>query len=308
MFKKTDFGLRLRNILLAIVLFTGMSSISMRAGTIIDNFNDGNDQGWSYWPGNNGASFGVQASGDYRIKISASAGAGLGFTTRLDAVYQDFYLSVDLVDWDKRPWPANLGTFGLFARGVGLQSSAPGDAYAFVIRPNQQGGAVGFVAVQIFRFQAAQTSLSSKQFQMDLTKKYRLTFSGQEDLLRGEIYALDDLSKPIVTLEAHDHVLTAGVAGLVAYDYASFASLGEKPADFTADNYFSAPSIPPQVTIVPAVQVSWPSIAGGYVLVGSGDLAGLWGPITNQIFQAGSQTAVSIPLSDHMMFFQLRAP
>src|SRR5690349_763526 len=101
---------------------------------IVDDFNDGNDNGWTRYdpigtvlPGLATFSF---PNGGYRIQTAASpapgqVGPGRAGSFRMETSYTDFYITVDILNFDTNVNQA----FGILARvtDIGLGTS---DGYA----------------------------------------------------------------------------------------------------------------------------------------------------------------------------------
>ncbi|MEY2409568.1 MAG: hypothetical protein QOF48_2238 [Verrucomicrobiota bacterium] len=236
-----------------------------------DDFNDGNDTGWTrYAPL---GSFGVPGffsfpNGGYRLETRTATGnasnPGRIGSIRMDAVYTNFYLSVDVVDWKDNTRQA----FGLLARlqNVGLGTTK---GYAFTY---ERGSGVTMTsgATDISRItNEAPTSLPTgpDAYHMNPAKDYRFTFSGRGSALEGSIYELPNVTTPVLTISTTDSTYTNGVCGLVAYDNSG----GLGVTDVTFDNYFAADIKPPRLTYefnesFKEFILRWPPEYAGWVL------------------------------------------
>src|SRR5437867_10071288 len=94
--------------LAAVVLLTFGLACALQAQS--DNFDDGNDQGWTHYDpikvavGSDRGTW-TFPSGAYRIQSLASPapstlGPGRIASLRTDVTYSDFYLAADIVGWD----------------------------------------------------------------------------------------------------------------------------------------------------------------------------------------------------------------
>ena len=205
------------------------------AATVVDDFNDGNDQGWTHYDPL--AAFGAAGSytvsgGTYRLQAppspnQAALGPGRAGSLRLDTGFDDFFVSVDLVNWVDTADQA----FGLLAR---IQEPGLGttDGYGFLYVPADRD-------FEIERFDNEANDIIGPiiGFTLDPARDYRMTFSGTADMLTGEVFDLADLATPLVTVVAFDVTYSTGVTGLLVAD----ASSGGVSSDATFDNFFAVP-------------------------------------------------------------------
>lgn len=217
-----------------------------------DNFDDGNDAGWTrYDPisvaisGPPFASF-TFPSGAYRIAALPSPNPGaLGparaGSFRTDVSYSDFYMSVDIVSWDFSLDQA----IGLFAR---TRQIGPGTTDGYVFNYNPRESVVGGIVtgqVQINRVidEASDETIAEFDITLDPTQNnYRFVFSGEGSTLRGQIFTIADPNTAVVQLSATDTMWTSGFSGIFVYDN---TSAGDQNAVATFDNYLAAATAPP---------------------------------------------------------------
>jgi hypothetical protein len=194
-----------------------------------DNFNDGNDTGWSrYSPlGVVGApatfSF---PNGGYRIQAPTSPdpgqfGPARAGSFRQDATYSQFYVSVDMVDWDNTLDQA----FGILAR-VSTPGLGTTDGYAFSYSVD------GSIDISLVNNEAP-TGLGDANVMLDPAQDYRLVFEGNGPELVGRVFDLRDLITPVATATGNDATYASGIAGVFIFDNSG----GGQPADATFDNY-----------------------------------------------------------------------
>jgi hypothetical protein len=211
-----------------------------------DNFNDGNDQGWTHYdplaPFGAGGSFAV-SGGTYRIQAPPPpnptvVGPGRAGSLRLDTNFADFFISVDVVDWVDTADQA----FGIIARirdaGIGTT-----DGYGFIYVPVDRN-------FEIDRFDNEDNTAISPfvDLTLDPQRDYRFTFSGKGEEFTGEVFDLADLSTPLITVSAFDSTYADGVTGLLVAD----ASSGGVFSDATFDNFHSTIPEPQSLTLVAA--------------------------------------------------------
>lgn len=262
-----------------------------------DDFNDGTDQPeWTQYDplktmvGTNIATFSFP-NGGYRIQTyrtpNPQFGPGRAGSLREDVTYTDFYITVDIVDWN-----TNLNqAFGIMARvtQVGFNSS---DGYAMTwdrgggdldisrfVNENPAGGGGGAVGVT-----------GNDRANLVAGKVYRMVFIGKGAQLTGEIYELPNLRTPLASITGTDTAFASGVAGLIIYDNAATAS--QAGTDTTFDNYFALPVQPPRLEIQALdfgdMLISWPIEPTNYVLQATSTLGVDWTDITQDI---GEDTA-----------------
>jgi hypothetical protein len=262
-----------------------------------DDFNDGNDTGWTrYDPfASLGANI-VQWSypnGGYRIRTLvpspnfALAGPGRGGSLRSE-IYTDFYISVDLVNWNNSlPQSA-----GILARvtNAGLGSTL---GYAFTWdRGNPTSDTAGDVDISRITGEAPTgvTVTGSDRLHIEPGKSYRLVFIGRGPTLEGRVYELPDTTTPKVAVIGTDSTYVSGAGGLVIYDNSTG---GTNVCDVTFDNFYTQDIEPPRLKMTDQSfgtwELSWPKEASAYVLQSSTVLSGSaqdWTDIT-----VGVQTA-----------------
>jgi len=218
-----------------------------------DDFDDGNDTGWTrYSPL---APYGVSGvfsfpNGGYRIQTTSPSpnptalGNARTGSLRPGTTYTDFYISVDIVNWnDALPQAA-----GILAR-VGTPGLGMTTGYAFTW--SRGSGATGG-DMDISRIDGETphgvTVTGNDKYHFTPGQKYRLVFIGKGITLEGRIYALPDVTTPVVTIIGDDtkpNPYTSGTSGLVVYDNSSAAN---NLSDTTFDNWFAGDIEPPKLT------------------------------------------------------------
>lgn len=227
----------------ALLISLGAASGSLRAA-IVDNFNDGDDVGWTHY--NPLGAYGVSAtysfpSGGYRISLPAFNHPQLKYSRagslHLGTSYTEFHQSVDVTDW------TGGAGFGLLARvgNVGLGQTT---GYTFHYDSN--------IATLFVAFMVGESPWYYTGTEVGLTlypqKQYRMTFGGIGNDLTGQIFDLADPGVALAPISITDQVTTivpdnvahtpytSGLSGLV------LASGWGAPA-VTFDN-FSVSSVP----------------------------------------------------------------
>lgn len=244
------------------------------AWTQSDNFNDGNDTGWTrYDPigmvaGTSIATFSFP-NGAYRIQTSARppqvpaiAGPPRAGSFRTDVVYQDFYVAVDVVAWDQEVNQA----FGLLAR-LKDHNQGPGqiDGYSLTWGPDPLGVYINRIT------QEAPTGITSGDATLALSpgRSYRFVFVGKGASLTGRVYELPNLTTPVKEVSATDSTYTEGLVGLFVFDNSNANNI----ADATFENFLALVTEPPRLSIslnaFGEAEVTWPIDAGPFRLQSS---------------------------------------
>ena len=218
--------------LVALTLFlAGLAGIS-NALAQSDDFNDGNDTGWTRYDPL--SAFGAPAtfsfpSGGYRIQSAASPNPGLlgpgrAGSLRNDQSYSDFAVVFDLVDWNNTQDQA----FGALAR-VSQAGLGTTDGYAFTYSTD---GSIDISRIN----DETPTGLGSAAITLSTANDYRFVFTGLGTVLVGQVFNLADLSTPLATASGFDAAFATGVNGLLVFDN---SPAGTGATDATFDNYFA---------------------------------------------------------------------
>jgi hypothetical protein len=256
--------------------------LSVPASAQTDDFNDGNDAGWSRYAPLTG--FGAAATytvtnGVYHITSAASPNEEQLGPSRAGAlrsqVYGTFYVSVDLVHWD----PAEDTSLGVLARisSAGLGTT---NGYAFTYQGKDTD-------VQISRVDnEAPTDLSgSIELTLAPGGSYRMVFFGVGSYLEGRIYDLNDLMTPLITATGFDSTHASGTTGLVVFaDENTRAAAG-----FDNSSAHGGGIAPPELVIAGGeLRLDWDAVSSlGYIPEWSVDL-GQWSPLTAQGVESGA--------------------
>ena len=215
----------------SLALFMSLSPVAL-AGQVSDDFNDGDDLGWTRL--NPLSDFGVNTTYSfpggmsYRMQATASPnpdalGQSRIGSLRSDANFTAFRISMDLVSFD----PAIEQDVGILARvttpGLGTLN---GYSATFDIDEGR---------VFISRIDAEEPSgVGDVDAVLNPENDYRLVFHGFKGRFLVEVYDVADLANPIALAEGEDETYQNGGAGL-------FGNAGQPTGvlDFTLDNYVS---------------------------------------------------------------------
>ena len=256
-----------------------------------DNFDDGNDAGWMRYDPFTSAGVGLAAwgftNGGYRIRTTAPSpnaqqlGAGRAGSIRSE-VYTNFYIAVDVVNWDDTlPHAA-----GILARvqtpGLGTTTG-----YAFTWdRGNPASPTAGDVDISRITGESPSgvTVSGADQIHLEPGKSYRFVFIGRGTQLEGRVYELPDTITPKVTVIGDDPTYSFGTGGLVIYDNSTGST---NICDVTFDNFFATVVEPPRIQIKDILsgyyELSWPREAAEFVLQSSPVLPGSAGDWTDEL-------------------------
>ncbi len=276
--------------LVAGILMAGSVSNAL-SQVFTDNFNDGNDTGWDRYDtiGSHPA-FPDQGtwtfpSGGYRMQAAASPAPSAVGPARIGSlrsqVYTDFYVAVDVLNWND----TIDQSFGPFAR---LTDIGLGTTKGYVMTYQ-----VGSKDIDITRVTGEAAERSVRQngegdITLELGKSYRFVFMGKGALLTARVYDLSDLVNPLVEISGTDtEPYASGVNGLLVYDNSNTA---DSSADATFDNYFEADIEPPVLRMTSQSfgdwMLSWPAEASQFVLQTATAMTGNaadWTDVTDNI-------------------------
>jgi hypothetical protein len=210
--------------------FYGLLLTSGSAVTVFDDFNDGNDTGWTR--SSPLAGFGAGGvftfpSGGYSISAPASPnpsalGPGRAASLRNDASQTQFEVYADLIDWDVTK-PAMV--MGVLARvsSFGLGTTT---GYGLIYTNG---------TLQMIRITAeAGTTIATTPVSISITNDYRIRFTGDGANLAGELYDLAAPSVSIANVAFTDATYASGVPGVFVYDGSGG---GATTATATFDNF-----------------------------------------------------------------------
>lgn len=263
-----------------------------------DDFNDGNDVGWTRYDPL--AGFNLTAtysfpSGGYRLQTTyltmMANNPGRCGSVRQESL-SDFYVAVDVVNWNPN-LRQSLGVLGR-VNTPGLQSTT---GYAFTWdRGNPTSSTSGDVDISKITGEVpAEVPLSTitnaygvgDAFRLTNGNSYRFVFIGRGTQLEGRIYQLPDLTLPRLVVQGTDGTYASGRCGLVVFDNTG----GQGQTDATFDNWFMSDVEPPRIVISDAnpqtgdLVLTWPGYASNFVFECSSVLPNVtWSPVVGTIF------------------------
>jgi len=212
----------------------------------IDNFDDGNDNGWQRFDpissaiGSNWVTFDASSKA-LNIKapgqnLNPQLGPSRGAVFRPD-IYSDFWISADIVDWD----PSQRQAIGILARIQPNPSLGTARGYLLSFQPQEND-------IQITRLVGEQPDGyigddPQLTIQPQPSEGVRLVFIGKGNLLTGRAYSLSDPNLLLAESSGTDNNFFQGVAGLLTFD---FSTGGNSSIDATFDNYAAGAEEPYQ--------------------------------------------------------------
>lgn len=261
----------LAGVLCGVALFASTCPVFAQS----DDFNDGNDLGWSrYDPiGSHPqlpdiASYSV-INGAYRIWTTPSplaevVGPARAGSIRTDVTYTDFYVTVDLVDWDET-LQQSVGILGRVT-DIGL-----GTTDGYVLTYNFLGQDIDitqFTNEDPAAPNGRNLPLSGPdELIMEKGKSYRMVFWGRRTELGARIFELPNLTTPLLDVTTTDTTFASGYCGLLVYDNSDAANMA---TDATFDNYSALTEEPPVIEMVDLgfglLNVQWAGRAGSFKL------------------------------------------
>ncbi|MFP6872987.1 MAG: hypothetical protein VCA55_05695 [Verrucomicrobiales bacterium] len=279
-----------------------------------DNFDDGNDNGWSHhdpigsFVGVSWVTFDASSKA-YKITANPTPNAQLG-PSRGAAfqanIYSDFWVSVDIKDWD----PSLRQAIGVLARIQPDPSLGNAQGYLLSYQPQEND-------IQITRLVGEQPDgyigedpVLSPQPQPG--EGLRLVFAGNGNTLTGRAYSISDPDILLAETSGTDNSFTEGISGVLTFD---FSDAGDSPINATFDNYFAAKEEPYKFGIIGArivgnnLLIDFLSKPGNfYAIEQSNDLEN-WLEIDDGIEGvAGDRTTVTVPfIAGGKLFFRLSA-
>lgn len=230
---------------LALCLLVGLP---YQAASQSDNFDDGDDVGWTRYDRTGTAAFSFP-SGGYHIEGVYAGSTPLVFSTRSD-VYTNFYAAVDLVAWDDNTMTNARSAIGLAFRATDIGFGTTKSLVAYWT-PAINGGGNRLFSIFYIWNDTPLAAVAATIVTLEPTNTYRMVVTGVGDFLEGKVYDLKDLTKPVAYIAGH---LTG--LGLEAFDLPPSGKCGlflfsrnNTTVNVTCDNYIAAEFDP---GIVPA--------------------------------------------------------
>ncbi len=210
-----------------------------------DDFNDGNDVGWTRYnplgPLGGSASYGFP-SGAYRITAPASPSPELLGPARAGslfpaATFRRARVEVDLFGW----LPTLTQSAGVFARAAELGlGTTTGYTYNYNVLS-------GFHQINLVLRENAARVVNESIFRLNSEHRYRMIFTATDNRFLGRLYSSTNSLVPIHSLFGTDDTLTAGQSGVFVFAIDPLARL-----DARFDNYVASTPDKVRATILDA--------------------------------------------------------
>ncbi len=168
-----------------------------------DDFDDGTlGEEWTRFP-NDAATTVTHLDGRVRFQAANSGFAGLD---REDISLSEFYVAIDLIDWD----PSFNPIFGLATR------TQPGSSGGYVC---QYGGLLpeipeGGFSIRKFGNNGDDVLSVDTSVRFEAGRSYRILFTGKGTHLTAKVYGLEDLESPLSQIETNDSQYASGFVGI----------------------------------------------------------------------------------------------
>ncbi len=253
-----------------LLLASLLPALPFRLPAAFDDFDDGNDDGWTRFDPLNSAGVAgpVEFSfpnGAYRlvapVPAVGAAGPARAFTYLAGQEYTDFYAAVDIVNWDDSINQA-FGILGR-ARNIGLGQTT---GYVCNYDPNQTGSRPGG-QFQMNRVtgEAEDGTIAAADIKLISGRSYRFVCIGAGATLSAHVFDLEDLTSPLVSIAANgandDRAVTypEGAFGLFNF-YRGDATDPIGIPDVTFDN-FEVHAANPFPSLLPGIAHGKPGLA-----------------------------------------------
>jgi len=142
---------------------------------------------------------------------------------------------------------------------------------------------------------------------LDPADWYRLVVRVESNSMTGELYRRDDLAAPLATTSIPlGEPLTPGGFIVVAVDRAGFAGIVHNGVTAEFDNLFATQGkAEPDLTIEPAVILTWPVWTAGFTLESADSVDGPWSPTGATATLTDEGNVVSVKTAGHGQYFRL---
>ncbi len=230
---------------IAVALRFASVSVSALALAQSDNFDDGNDAGWTHYSPL--SAFGAGAaytypSGSYRVAAPASPapdqlGPQRAGSLRQEKTYSRIQLATDILDWNN----GINQSLGLIAR-VGNLGIGTTTGYTY-----NYNTVSGFHQLNLVLNEAATRQVNESPFKVNPRHRYRMVFTLVGTQLLGQMFSATNAAVPLHSVFGRDDNHESGTAGLFAF---ALDALG--PIDARFDNYSAAVPAKVRATLLDA--------------------------------------------------------
>jgi len=216
-----------------------------------DDFDDGNDNGWTRYSPltllGAAVAFGFPDDGlggkAYRLQCPAPAFPDFGPARALSyrsEIHSDFFAAVDLVAW--APELHQASGFVFRGENIGLATTT---GYIFNYNTQQAAGGRGQLQINRVAGERDTGMIGAANITLDTNRRYRLALTAAGADFSARIYDLLDLTAPLAAFSAHDSASSRGAIGLFNFNRTTaMTDAAAGRTDATFDNYFVAAQLP----------------------------------------------------------------
>lgn len=204
-----------------------------------DNFDDGDDAGWSRHDRTGTATFSFP-DGGYQIQGVYVDSAPLVLSTRSED-YTNFYAAVDLVAWDDNTITNARSAIGLAFRAADIGIGTTRSLVAYWT-PAINGGGNRVFSIYYLWNDNPIAAVAATFVTLEPTNKYRMVATGVGDFVEAKIYDLKDLTTPVGYVSGHLSGLGLEAFGLPESGKCGLFLFSRNNTTVTAtyDNYVAA--------------------------------------------------------------------
>lgn len=204
-----------------------------------DNFDDGDDAGWSRHDKTGTSTFSFP-DGGYHIQGVYVDTAPLVLSTRSEG-YTNFYAAVDLVAWDDNTVTNARSAIGLAFRAADIGIGTTRSLVAYWT-PAINGGGNRLFSIYYIWNDNPLTAVAATFVTLEPTNKYRMVATGVGDFIEAKIYDLKDLTTPVSYISGHLTGLGLDAFGLPESGKCGLFlfSRNNTTVNATFDNYIAA--------------------------------------------------------------------
>jgi len=219
-------GLRIGGLALSLIGPLGTGPLMAQT----DDFNDGNDTGWSHYEPLNafGAGGSYQVSGGlYRLSAPGSPAPELMGPQRIGSLRPEKTYTRARVQAEITGWRTDINqAFGLIGRAANLGlGTTEGYTYNY-------NSVSGYHQLNLVQNEQATRQVNESPFPLNPAHRYRMVFQLAGSILMGQLYSTTNASIPLHTVAGMDENFSQGLSGVFA-----FALTADHALDTRFDNY-----------------------------------------------------------------------
>lgn len=242
---KTPHRVRLQGAVAPLLILIFGVGFCREASAQSDDFEDGNDVGWSHYQPlkdfGAGGSFTV-SGGLYRLSAPASPAPAVLGPQRIGSLRPDKIYTRARVQADITGWRTNINqAFGLIGRAAKLGlGTTEGYTYNY-------NSVSGFHQINLVQGEQATRQVNESAFPLNPADRYRMVFILTGEILVGRLYSITNSSIPLHSVAGMDENFQGGISGVFAY-----ALTADHALDTRYDNYAADEPGPVRATVLDA--------------------------------------------------------